>query len=293
MDAPALHHQTPPVMATFDSFREWRHQREQSGVSSAVHFVPTMGALHQGHGALIRTARAAAGEDGEVVVSVYVNPTQFNDAGDLAGYPRTREADEALAQAAGADVVVFPKAEEMYPGGVPNRAAAVDFGPLTRLWEAAHRPGHFDGVVAVVRTLFLATRPEAAYFGEKDWQQLAVIQTLVEREFPGLNVVPVPTVRQDDGLAMSSRNTRLSESGRTHAVALHQALKAIVDSKGHPEAVSMARAELETSGFEVEYLAVVDAGTLSPDAVPGRPRRVIVAAHLDQVRLIDNMGLEP
>ena len=291
MDAPAPHLQTLPVMATFDSFREWRQQREQTGVSSAVHFVPTMGALHQGHGALIRTARAAAGEDGEVVVSVYVNPTQFNDDGDLAGYLDGKRMRHSRKRQT--DVVVFPKAEEMYPGGVPNRAAAVDFGSLTRLWEAAHRPGHFDGVVAVVRTLFLATRPEAAYFGEKDWQQLAVIQTLVEREFPGLNVVPVPTVRQNDGLAMSSRNTRLSESGRTHAVALHQALKAIVNSKGHPEAVSVARAELEMSGFEVEYLAVVDAGTLSPDAVPGRPRRVIVAAFLDQVRLIDNMGLEP
>lgn len=278
-------------MLVLSSFQSWREALPLNGKPTPVHFVPTMGALHDGHGALIRAARHQAGDLGHVVVSVYVNPTQFNDAGDLSTYPRTREADAALAQRFGADAVVFPTSEEMYPEGVPARAAASHYGALTQRWEAAHRPGHFDGVVAVVRTLFEATRPTHAYFGEKDWQQLAVIRRLANLEFPALDIVPVPTVRESDGLAMSSRNARLSELDRRGATALNSALNAVVQSGGDAGEVDAQRARLDALGFEVEYLEVVDAETLEPGRAPHRAGRVIVAAHWGGVRLIDNAPL--
>lgn len=278
-------------MLVLSSFQSWREALPCDGKSTPVHFVPTMGALHDGHGALIRAARHQAGDLGHVVVSVYVNPTQFNDAGDLSTYPRTREADAALAQRFGADAVVFPTSEEMYPEGVPARAAVSDYGALTQRWEAAHRPGHFDGVVAVVRTLFEATRPTHAYFGEKDWQQLAVIRRLANLEFPALDIVSVPTVREPDGLAMSSRNARLSEWDRRGATALNSALNAVVQSGGDAGEVDAQRARLDALGFEVEYLEVVDAETLESGRAPHRDGRVIVAAHWGGVRLIDNAPL--
>ena len=222
-------------MLVLSSFHAWRTRCFSATQKPAVHFVPTMGALHDGHGALIQAARHTAGDDGHVVVSVYVNPTQFNDASDLSNYPRTQDADVDLARRCGADAVVFPTSEEMYPKGVPGRAESSDYGALTRLWEAAHRPGHFDGVVAVVRALFEATDPVAAYFGEKDWQQLAVIRRLAALEFPELDVVPVPTVREDDGLAMSSRNVHLSSEDRQGAKALYSALQSVVRSGGADE----------------------------------------------------------
>ena len=278
-------------MGAFDSFHEWRERRAELGLEAPVHFVPTMGALHDGHGALIREAREAAGESGHVVVSVYVNPTQFNEVGDLEAYPRTRNADLVLAEGAGADAVVFPASEEMYPEGVPERPLSVDFGAVTTMWEAAHRPGHFDGVVAVVRTLFHATAPVAAYFGEKDWQQLAVIRVLANREFPELDIVAVPTVREPDGLAMSSRNARLVTADREGAAALFAALRRVVEAGGDAGIVERERAWLEARGFTVEYLAVVDEASLQSEAPQGCPRRAIVAARWGGVRLIDNLGL--
>ena len=273
------------------SFQSWKEALPLDGKPIPVHFVPTMGALHDGHGALIRAARQKAGDLGHVVVSVYVNPTQFNDAGDLSAYPRTQDADVALARRFGADAVVFPTSEEMYPEGVPAQVAVSDYGALTQRWEAAHRPGHFDGVVAVVRTLFEATKPTCAYFGEKDWQQLAVIRRLAKLEFPALDIVAVPTVREPGGLAMSSRNARLSDVDRLGATALHSALNAVVQSGGDGSEVDVQRARLNALGFGVEYLAVVDAETLEPGCAPNRGGRVIVAAHWAGVRLIDNAPL--
>lgn len=271
----------------------WRRQREERGMERPVCFVPTMGALHDGHAALIKAARIAGGQEAEVVVSVYVNPTQFNDAADFEAYPQTAEADVALAAAAGADTVVFPGTEELYPDGVPAQVERVHYGALTSLWEAEHRPGHFDGVVAVVRALFAQFRPQQVFFGEKDWQQLAVIKRLVAQEFAHLNVVPVGTVREPSGLALSSRNTRLSEQGRIQARALYAAMKGVVESGGAPDALVRAMESMESAGMRVEYLAVVDEADLVEPWSRKGPGRVLVAAWLDGVRLIDNIGILP
>jgi len=269
-----------------DSFANWDQTR--STKRGPVGFVPTMGALHDGHAALIRRARKDMGPEGHVVVSIYVNPTQFNDPGDYEAYPSTREADIAVALDAGANAVVFPAAEELYPGGVPEQAEVVDYGCLTALWEAAHRPGHFDGVVAVVRSLFSLVLPDRAYFGEKDWQQLAVISELVRQEFDGLVIVPVPTVREANGFAMSSRNARLSPTDRRSASVLHGALEAVVKSGGDQRVADDQASRLRSKGWDVEYLAVVDAVTLEPEP-KGGARRAIVAAQWGGVRLIDNL----
>jgi len=278
-------------MLVLSSFHDWKSAVLSSTAPPLVHFVPTMGALHKGHGALIQAAKRAAGSQGHVVVSVYVNPTQFNDAADLSKYPRTQDADVQLAREHGADAVVFPTSEDMYPGGVPGRAPTSDYGALTQLWEAAHRPGHFDGVVAVVRKLFQQTVPAAAYFGEKDWQQLAVIRKLVSLEFPELQVVPVPTEREPDGLAMSSRNVRLSQEDRRGAAALHLALEAVARAGGDLAVLDGQRQKLEAAGHRLDYFAVVDADTLEPNHSKGHPGRVLIASHWGGVRLIDNVAL--
>ena len=284
---------TSVARAWKNGFSEWRESRDRLGVEKRVHFVPTMGALHEGHAALIRTARMNAGKDDEVVVSVYVNPTQFNDAMDFEAYPKTEETDVALALGAGADAVVFPDVEEMYPGGVPDRVETVDFGQLTRLWEAEHRPGHFDGVVAVVRALFREALPSRAYFGEKDWQQLSVIRRLAWTEFPNLEIVPVGTIREEGGLAMSSRNARLSSSGRKRAESIYRGLHEIVRESGEVSVVNAVRSQWELEGMEVEYVAVVDARELTEPWTGQRPGRAIAAVWIEGVRLIDNMPLSP
>ena len=281
------------VARVWNGFSEWRESRNRLGVEKRVHFVPTMGALHEGHAALIRSARMKAGQDDEVVVSVYVNPTQFNDPLDFEAYPKTEDADVTLALGAGADALVFPDVEEMYPGGVPDSVGPADFGPLTRLWEAEHRPGHFDGVVAVVRALFREALPSCAYFGEKDWQQLCVIRSLAGREFPNLEIVPVGTIREEGGLAMSSRNARLSASGRKRAESIHRGLDEIVRESGGAAVVDAVRSQWEREGMEVEYVAVVDARELTEPWTGQRPGRAIAAVWIEGVRLIDNMPLAP
>lgn len=276
--------------SSWDSFADWRAHRVKTS-QKPVHFVPTMGALHAGHSALIEQARKEAGDLGEVVVSVFVNPTQFNDPQDFEAYPVTRDRDEALAVEAGADAVVFPSASEMYPEGLPNQVDPADYGALTELWEAAHRPGHFDGVVAVVRTLFSLVQPARAYFGEKDWQQLAVVTELAHREFPELVIVPVSTVRESDGLAMSSRNVRLTEGDRAKATQLYRALTDLSSSSETAEAIERLSEALGETGFDVEYLAVVDGATLAPKAHPRSGDRAVVAATIGGVRLIDNLPI--
>ena len=273
----------------YNAFEDWRRESEEAFRTVSVGFVPTMGALHDGHASLIRRARHELGNGGHVVVSVYVNPTQFNDASDFALYPSTRESDVKIAQDAGADAVVFPRSDELYPKGIPARAEPVDYGTLTGHWEALHRVGHFDGVVAVVRSLFRLVEPERVYFGEKDWQQLAVISELVRREFFGLTVVPVPTVREYDGLAMSSRNIRIAPGDRKTAALLYGALCAVADAGGAQDSVDAQTAELLAKGWEMEYLAVVDAETLEDAVDSTRERRVLAAGFCGGVRLIDNL----
>lgn len=248
-------------------------------------FVPTMGALHEGHGSLVRLARA---HGGPVVVSLFVNPTQFNDPKDFQTYPRDEKRDADLCARWGADVIFAPSVEEMYPDGAANR----DSSDLPRVatepgLEDAWRPGHFAGVVRVCRRLFDLVRPSAAVFGEKDWQQLQVIRAMVHADGRRIEIIAGPTVREPDGLAMSSRNTRLDAGQRAQASAVPRAL-AEAGTHTEPAAAERAgRAVLEAAGLEVEYLAVRDAQTLAAWA-PGRPGRVVVACRTPSTRLIDN-----
>lgn len=254
-------------------------------------FVPTMGALHEGHFTLVREgARRRDGLPGRppVVVSVFVNPTQFNDPADLARYPRTLEADARGCAAAGADALVAPTVEVVYPpGGVrvpPLPPVAVEPG-----LEDAHRPGHFAGVCQVVKRLFELVRPRAALFGEKDWQQFRVIDAMAGAEGLGVDVVPVPTVREVDGLAMSSRNVFLTSEERPRAAALWRALRAAGTCGTPADAEAAMRAELVAAGLRVDYAVVRDASTLRRlRADGGVGGRALVAARLGSVRLIDN-----
>ncbi|MGG7614174.1 pantoate--beta-alanine ligase, partial [Streptomyces sp. ZG43] len=197
--------------------------------------VMTMGALHEGHAQLVRSARELAGDDGQVVVTVFVNPLQFGAGEDLDRYPRTLDADLATARAAGADLVFAPSVDEVYPGGEPQ--VRITAGPLGGLLEGATRPGHFDGMLTVVAKLLHLTRPDLALYGQKDAQQLALIRRMVQDLNFGVEIVAVPTVREDDGLARSSRNRFLSAAERRTALALSRALFAGRDRLSAQEAL--------------------------------------------------------
>ena len=278
------------LLHSLDALREW--QQKSNWSSKSIGFVPTMGALHDGHASLIRTAAAQCDL---VVVSILVNPTQFNESSDFESYPRTLESDVQKAQAAGADAVFAPSAEDLY-GGTPE-APSVDWGALTSAYEGAHRPGHFDGVVAVVDLLFDAVQPKVAVFGEKDLQQVAVVKRLAKERHPEVHVVVGSLIRDAHGLALSSRNSRLSPEGLRTALSLSRCLRAVDEAVGSGDSVELAlgrsRAELDAlAGVELEYLDVVDAQTFEPAHGPSHPHRhVVVAAHVEGVRLIDNVPL--
>ena len=257
----------------------------------SVGLVPTMGALHEGHLSLIR--RAAAETD-LVVVSVFVNPTQFTDPADLARYPRSLEADAELAASAGANLIYAPTVETIYPPGFSTR---VHVAGLTDPWEGESRPGHFDGVATVVSILLNGVRPDRSYFGEKDFQQLAMIRRMHrDLSLPG-EIVTCATVREPDGLAMSSRNVRLGADDRAAAPALNEALAAMREAANAGERSALRLAILgavmvkRVPQFDLDYLQVVDPATLDPVdlIVPGS--RAIVAATIGGVRLIDNLAL--
>jgi pantoate--beta-alanine ligase len=263
-----------------------------AGRPGRVALVPTMGALHDGHAALVRRARAET--DGPVVVSVFVNPLQFAPGEDLDRYPRTLEADLEVCAAAGADLVFAPTVAEVYPGGDPQ--VTVDPGPLADVLEGAVRPGHFRGVLTVVAKLFGLVRPDLAVFGEKDYQQLVLVRRMVADLCLGVEVIGVPTQREPDGLALSSRNVYLDADQRTRATILSRALAAAQAraSYGVPAARWAAMSVLaEDPGLELDYLAVrgTDLAELDdPAAVPGR---ALVAARFGNTRLIDNVSLQP
>ncbi len=225
-----------------------------------VGLVPTMGALHEGHASLVSKS---VGDNDVTVVSVFVNPTQFNDKNDLNSYPRDLDADCRLLEKCGADYVLAPSVEEMYP--TPDRRQ-FDFPPVTSVMEGAHRPGHFNGVCQVVSRLFYIVRPQKAYFGEKDWQQIAVVKALVRHLGLGVEIVECPIVRDTDGLARSSRNALLSKDERSIAPNIYKALKASVEyaknhtvGETHDKVVSDINA---VDGLEVEYYSIVDGNTL-------------------------------
>ena len=277
---------TRTLSATFDATEAARAK------DGTVGFVPTMGAFHEGHLSLIRRARA---ERDFVVVSVFVNPLQFADHGDLAAYPRDEERDLELARGLGVDVVFAPPVEEMYPAGEPE--ATVDPGPIGDRLEGGSRPGHFRGVATVLAKLFHAVGPSAAYFGEKDAQQLAVVRRVVgDLSFP-IEVVVCPTVREPDGLAMSSRNARLSPEQREAAGCLFLALTEAAElaRSGEREAAhlvaAMAREIGATPQARLDYAAVVDDDTFEELRTVDRSARAVVAARFGDVRLIDNLLL--
>jgi pantoate--beta-alanine ligase len=256
-------------------------------------FVPTMGALHAGHGRLIDEARAASAS---VAVGVFVNPIQFNQSEDYARYPRPLAADLAFCAARGVDVVFAPPVEEMYPH---PQAAFVEVGRVADPMEGRFRPGHFRGVATVVLKLFHIVQPERAYFGEKDAQQLAVIRCMVRDLNVPVEIVAVPTVREPDGLALSSRNRHLSAEERAIAPRLYQALRAAERSiaTGETDAEAVKRAAFEVLASEarmrVQYLEIADDAEMQPvDRVAG-PVRVAAAVWVGGTRLIDNVRCEP
>jgi pantoate--beta-alanine ligase len=250
-------------MKVIESIAAWRGMRKEFPPGS-VGFVPTMGALHEGHAALLRRAY----DDCEIsVLSIFVNPTQFNDPQDLAKYPRMLDQDLEIARGEGVDFVFLPDAPSMYQEGYRYQ---VTENVLSRELCGAHRPGHFDGVLSVVLKLFQLVKPDRAYFGEKDYQQLELVRGMADAFFLDLEIVAVPTVREADGLAMSSRNARLSPAERTRAPAFPKVLRA------SPTAAEAAQ-QLAAFGFDVDY-------------VEDRPGRRFGAVKLGGVRLIDNIS---
>lgn len=259
---------------------------------TSIGFVPTMGALHSGHLSLMAQSLA---QNGLTVVSIFVNPTQFNNPEDLEKYPRTLDADAAKVAALDASIIIFaPEVDEMYEGNTVSRH--YDFDGLEHQMEGAHRPGHFDGVGTIVKKLFEIVQPTNAYFGEKDFQQLQIVKKLVEKEHLGINIVGCPISREPNGLAMSSRNERLTTEERTEAAAIYKILQearerfaneSIADVKHYVENAFEAHPE-----FKPEYFEVADEATLLPATLKeNRKYRAFVAVFLGNVRLIDNISL--
>jgi len=265
---------------------DWRRAGE------TIALVPTMGALHAGHIALVAEAKVRADH---VVATIFVNPLQFGANEDLDAYPRQEAADVALLEAEGCDLLWLPTAAELYPAGF---ATTVSVAGVSERWDGAARPGHFDGVATVVAKLFTSVRPDLAIFGEKDFQQLAVIRRMTADLGLGVEVIGATTVRDGDGLALSSRNAYLSADERRRALvlprALEQARVAMLD--GMPVAAVLAEAEqqLAAAGFgPIDYVALVDAATLEPLDAPAGEMRLIAAARIGRTRLIDNIRVVP
>ena len=255
-----------------------------------VALVPTMGALHAGHMALVEAARKTGTR---VVASIFVNPRQFGPNEDLARYPRREASDARMLADGGCDLLWAPPVEVMYPAGFVTN---ITVGDVSAHWDGEARPGHFDGVATVVTKLLNQVAPDCAYFGEKDFQQLAVIRRLVADLDIAVEIVGVPTQRDDDGLALSSRNIYLDADQRARAVALPRALgvaaRAIGRGEAVDEALAQARATLEGAGFAIDYVGLADAETLAPEPAAERPRRLLAAARLGATRLIDNVAVD-
>ncbi|HXH15113.1 MAG TPA: pantoate--beta-alanine ligase [Sphingomonas sp.] len=255
-----------------------------------VALVPTMGALHAGHVALIEAAKRPGTK---VVASIFVNPIQFGPNEDLSRYPRREMADIRMLNEAGCDLLWLPSVETMYPDGF---ATTVRVSGVSDGFDGASRPGHFDGVATVVSKLFNQVEPDAAYFGEKDYQQLAVIRRFVADLDFAIDIVGVPTQRDDDGLAMSSRNIYLDDEQRRQAIALPRALgvaaRAIAKGEDVGSVLEDARATLVGAGFSIDYVALADAETLAENPAADRPRRLLAAARMGATRLIDNIAIE-
>jgi pantoate--beta-alanine ligase len=282
------------LLETIEQMREWTILHSDRPRAA----VYTMGALHDGHLELVRQAKhyvsAHTGEQPYVVASIFVNPTQFNNPDDLAKYPRTLEHDLEMLSSVGVDVVFVPFADQMYPEGITN-TITVEPGDLGDVLEGNGRPGHFRGVLTVVNKLFNITAPQYAMFGEKDYQQLTLISLMAAELNMPIEVVGVPTVRDSDGLALSSRNRRLNENARAIASRIPAALASVRNdvAQGYPVEEALNRATqflAEASEISLQYLVVT--GTEMQDAPQHGRARVLVAAEIDGVRLIDNMAIE-
>lgn len=272
------------IAALRQQLDSWRHAGER------IAFVPTMGSLHAGHLALVTAARQAAER---VVVSIFVNPLQFGPNEDFQRYPRSLDEDSRKLAETGADLLFAPPVDEVYPRG-PAQATRVEVAELGDILEGAHRPGHFSGVATVVAKLFNMVQPQQALFGEKDYQQLLVIRRMAADLCFPVQVVGLPTVRQADGLALSSRNAYLSPDQRVAAPALYQALRRAAASLAQGErdfaALEQAgMAALQAVGFEPDYFAIRRADTLQPPGADAAEVVILAAARLGQTRLIDNI----
>ena len=275
------------IFTRVNELREELDKREQAGIG----FVPTMGALHAGHRSLVERARK---ENSTVVVSVFVNPTQFNDKNDLHRYPRTPEADARVLEQAGADFVLMPSVEEIYPE--PD-TRTFEFGAVDKVMEGATRPGHFNGVAQVVSRLFDIVRPARAYFGEKDFQQIAVVKAMVRQLGLPVQIVECPIVRGEDGLALSSRNTLLDKEHRAAAPHIYATLRGAVE-KSHEmtpdELKAWVTAEVERNPLlKVVYYQSVDAATMQEVHDWNDAPRIqgCIAVMAGQIRLIDNIRI--
>ena len=253
--------------------------------------VPTMGALHKAHGELIRVARQAAGKDGEVAVSIFVNPLQFEPGSDYERYPRPEKADEEFCRNAGVDFLFRPSVEEVYP---TDRSTFVEETSLSSRLEGQSRPGHFRGVCTVVAKLFNIVAPDAAVFGEKDFQQLAIVRRMVRDLNFNIDIIAVPTVREKDGLACSSRNQYLNSDERNQATVLYKALEAAANAgkKSANDIVALARQVISEAALaRIDYVKLVDAESLEPTEMAGPNSVLLLAVYFGKTRLIDNIRL--
>ena len=277
------------ALRTFHGPEEMRAFAEEARAQrKRIAFVPTMGALHDGHSSLLHEARRAADVS---VLSIFVNPLQFGPAEDLARYPRTLDADVARAEVAGVDVLYLPTPAVMYP---PGFQTTIEVAEVTRDLDGASRPGHFAGVATVVCKLFSAVRPHVAIFGQKDYQQLQVVRRMTHDLDLGVEVAGMPIVRDSDGLALSSRNVYLSADERVRALALPRALdavKAAFDGGARDATSLLAEARSLLEGVALDYLELRDATTLAPVQLASAPVVVLVAARVGKTRLIDNLVL--
>ena len=263
----------------------------QREMGKKIGFAPTMGALHEGHLSLYKAAKK---ENDEVISSIFVNPTQFNNPDDFQKYPKTLEKDLELLEKAGVDAVYVPNVEEMYPDGLNSKK--YNFDGLENEMEGKYRPGHFDGVGTIVEELFRQVQPHNAYFGEKDYQQLAIIKKMVEKTKLPVKIHGVPTLREEDGLAMSSRNVRLTETQRKEATIIYETLTKV---KEWFKVISVEEIKLRVleifrnSNFELEYFVIADEKTLKETDYFYKDKnyRAFIVAYADTVRLIDNMHL--
>ena len=263
----------------------------QREMGKKIGFAPTMGALHEGHLSLYKAAKK---ENDEVISSIFVNPTQFNNPDDFQKYPKTLEKDLELLEKAGVDAVYVPNVEEMYPDGLNSKK--YDFDGLENEMEGKYRPGHFDGVGTIVEELFRQVQPHNAYFGEKDYQQLAIIKKMVEKTKLPVKIHGVPTLREEDGLAMSSRNVRLTETQRKEATIIYETLTKVKEwfKVISLEEIKQRVTEIfKNSNFELEYFVIADEETLKEaNAIDeDKEYRAFIVAYADTVRLIDNMHL--